>query len=326
MKTEILRYLKEADGYISGQELCERFQVSRTAVWKVVRQLEAEGYEIEAVRNRGYRLKTAGDILSQAEILSSIRGSWAGREILYLDEVDSTNTAAKKAAENGAVHGTLVVSERQTGGKGRRGRAWDSPRGTGIFMTLILRPNMAPVHASMLTLVAALAVADGIRECTGAESLIKWPNDIVMSGKKICGILTEMSADPDCINYVAVGIGINVNMEEFPEEIRGVAASIFTETGKKTKRSLLISAVMAAFERYYEVFMKTTDMSVHLEDYNGKLANCGRTVRVLDPAGEYSGTAIGIDREGELLVEMEDTTVRRVLSGEVSVRGIYGYV
>ena len=185
MKTEILRYLKEADGYISGQELCERFQVSRTAVWKVVRQLEAEGYEIEAVRNRGYRLKTAGDILSQAEILSSIRGSWAGREILYLDEVDSTNTAAKKAAENGAVHGTLVVSERQTGGKGRRGRAWDSPRGTGIFMTLILRPNMAPVQASMLTLVAALAVADGIRECTGAESLIKWPNDIVMSGKKV---------------------------------------------------------------------------------------------------------------------------------------------
>ena len=326
MKTEILRYLKEADGYISGQELCERLQVSRTAVWKVVRQLVAEGYEIEAVRNRGYRLKTAGDILSQAEILSSIRGSWAGREILYLDEVDSTNTAAKKAAENGAVHGTLVVSERQTGGKGRRGRAWDSPRGTGIFMTLILRPNMAPVHASMLTLVAALAVADGIRECTGAESLIKWPNDIVMSGKKICGILTEMSADPDCINYVAVGIGINVNMEEFPEEIRGVAASIFTETGKKTKRSLLISAVMAAFERYYEVFMKTTDMSGLLEDYNGKLANCGRTVRVLDPAGEYSGTAIGIDREGELLVEMEDTTVRRVLSGEVSVRGIYGYV
>lgn len=326
MKTEILRYLKEADGYISGQELCERFQVSRTAVWKVVRQLEAEGYEIEAVRNRGYRLKTAGDILSQAEILSSIRGSWAGREILYLDEVDSTNTAAKKAAENGAVHGTLVVSERQTGGKGRRGRAWDSPRGTGIFMTLILRPNMAPVHASMLTLVAALAVADGIRECTGAESLIKWPNDIVMSGKKVCGILTEMSADPDCINYVAVGIGINVNMEEFPEEIRGVAASIFTETGKKTKRSLLISAVMAAFERYYEVFMKTTDMSGLLEDYNGKLANCGRTVRVLDPAGEYSGTAISIDREGELLVEMEDTTVRRVLSGEVSVRGIYGYV
>ena len=326
MKTEILRYLKEADGYISGQELCERFQVSRTAVWKVVRQLEAEGYEIEAVRNRGYRLKTAGDILSQAEILSSIRGSWAGREILYLDEVDSTNTAAKKAAENGAVHGTLVVSERQTGGKGRRGRAWDSPRGPGIFMTLSLRPNMAPVHASMLTLVAALAVADGIRECTGAESLIKWPNDIVMSGKKVCGILTEMSADPDCINYVAVGIGINVNMEEFPEEIRGVAASIFTETGKKTKRSLLISAVMAAFERYYEVFMKTTDMSGLLEDYNGKLANCGRTVRVLDPAGEYSGTAIGIDREGELLVEMEDTTVRRVLSGEVSVRGIYGYV
>ena len=326
MKSEILNMLRATGGYLSGQQLCDKMGVSRTAVWKAVNDLKEEGYIIEAVRNRGYRLVEDADVITQAELKSILKTRWIGNRLEYFDETDSTNTRARKLAEEGAPHGTLVIADSQSSGKGRRGRLWTSPRGVGIWMSMLLRPDIAPVHASMLTLVAALAVADGIRECTGAESLIKWPNDIVMSGKKVCGILTEMSADPDCINYVAVGIGINVNMEEFPEEIRGVAASIFTETGKKTKRSLLISAVMAAFERYYEVFMKTTDMSGLLEDYNGKLANCGRTVRVLDPAGEYSGTAIGIDREGELLVEMEDTTVRRVLSGEVSVRGIYGYV
>ena len=325
VKTEILKAIKEEAGFVSGQELCDRFGVSRTAVWKAIGQLKEEGFQIEAVRNKGYRLLSSDDVITEAELMSSMEGGFI-KKIVYYEETDSTNIRARKLAEEGAPDGTLVVTDFQNAGRGRRGRMWVSPSGTGIFMSLILRPDILPSSASMLTLVAALAVADGIRECTGAESLIKWPNDIVMSGKKICGILTEMSADPDCINYVAVGIGINVNMEEFPEEIRGVAASIFTETGKKTKRSLLISAVMAAFERYYEVFMKTTDMSGLLEDYNGKLANCGRTVRVLDPAGEYSGTAIGIDREGELLVEMEDTTVRRVLSGEVSVRGIYGYV
>ena len=148
----------------------------------------------------------------------------------------------------------------------------------------------------------------------------------MINGRKICGILTEMSADPDCINYVVVGIGINVNMAQFPEEISQVAASIYTESGKKIQRSVLISAVMEAFEAYYGVFMKTADMSGLLEEYNGKLANCGRTVRVLDPAGEYSGTALGINSQGELLVEMDDKTVKTVISGEVSVRGIYGYV
>lgn len=326
MKTDILRYLKEADGYISGQELCEQFHVSRTAVWKVMKQLEAEGYAIEAVRNRGYRLKTSEDILSREELLSSMKGQWAGKEVLYFDETASTNTEAKKAAENGAPHGTLVVAEHQTGGKGRRGRSWDSPRGTGIFMSLILRPAIAPVHASMLTLVAALAVARGIEQCAQIKSLIKWPNDIVVNGKKICGILTEMSADPDCINYVVAGIGINVNMDQFPEEISQIAASIYTESGNKIRRSTLISAVMEAFEEYYSIFMETADMSRLLDEYNGKLANCSRAVRVLDPAGEYSGTALGINSQGELLVETEDKTVKTVISGEVSVRGIYGYI
>lgn len=326
MKTEVLKILKEADGYLSGQEICEQFHVSRTAVWKVIKQLEAEGYQIEAVRNKGYRLITAGDILSQAELESSIRTRWAAAKVLYFNETDSTNTEAKKAAEQGAPHGTLAVADHQTAGKGRRGRSWSSPPGTGIFMTLLTRPDLHPSGASMLTLVAALAVAEAVGQVCGHKAEIKWPNDIVINGKKICGILTEMSTELEHIYYVVTGMGINANMDEFPDEIRDVATSLVIETGQKVNRSRLIGAVMEAFETYYDRFMETGDMSALMEIYNGCLANAGREVRVLAPAGEYTGTAVGIDKTGELLVLMEDGEIRRVISGEVSVRGIYGYV
>ena len=199
MKGEILKLLKETDGYVSGQELCRRFGVSRTAVWKVVNQLKEEGYEIEAVRNRGYALKGAGDVLSEAELLSCLETEWAGGRIVYFDATDSTNAQAKRLAH--APHGTLVVSDRQDGGKGRRGRSWASPSGVGIWMSLILRPEIAPSSASMLTLAAALAVREGIQEETGLSPLIKWPNDLVLNGKKICGILTEMSTELMEIQY-----------------------------------------------------------------------------------------------------------------------------
>lgn len=326
MKTEVLRMLKETDGYVSGQELCEQFHVSRTAVWKVIKQLEKEGYEIEAVRNKGYRLKMAGDILSRTELLSSINTEWAGREILYFDETDSTNTEIKKAAEKDAPHGTLAVADYQTMGKGRRGRSWTSPHGVGIWMSILLRPKLHPSCASMLTLVAALAVAEGIEEVCGLESKIKWPNDIVVNGKKVCGILTEMSTELECINYVVVGIGINANAEKFPEEIRETATSLLLETGNRVARSWLIGAVMKALEKYYGLFLEKQNLSGLLDAYNSKLANKDNVVRVLAPGREYTGTAEGINEEGELLVRMGDGELRTVISGEVSVRGIYGYV
>lgn len=326
MKTEVLRMLKEADGYISGQEICEKFDVSRTAVWKVIKQLEAEGYLIEAVRNKGYRLKTAGDILSRAELESGMKTEWAGRNVLYFDETGSTNTAAKMAAEEGAPHGTLAVADYQNMGKGRRGKMWTSPRGVGVWMSLMIRPELHPSSASMLTLVAAMAVSEGITKTCGLETQIKWPNDIVAGGKKLCGILTEMSTELECINYVVTGIGINANMEEFPDEIREVATSILMQTGKTVKRSELIGTVMEAYEKYYALFMESGDMAGLLEVYNSHLANVNRSVRVLSPGNEYVGTALGINEAGELLVKTEDGAVHQVISGEVSVRGIYGYV
>lgn len=184
MKAKILAALRETEGYVSGQELCERFGVSRTAVWKAINQLKKDGYEIEAVQNRGYRIVGAPDILSENELSSIRKTDWIGKKIYYYDETDSTNVRASRLAEEGAEHGTLVVADQQDAGKGRRGRGWSSLPGTGIFMTLILKPELNPSNASMLTLVAAMAVAKGITRCTGMEAKIKWPNDIVINGKK----------------------------------------------------------------------------------------------------------------------------------------------
>lgn len=326
MKTEILSMLRETDGYISGQQLCEHFQVSRTAVWKVMEQLKAEGYQIEAVRNRGYHLEKSPDVLGEAEIKSLLNTSWAGCDVLYFPETDSTNTRAKRLGDEGAVHGTLVAADRQTGGKGRRGRRWESPAGSSIYMSILLRPDIPPDQAPMLTLVMAQSTAEAIRIRTGEEALIKWPNDIVINGKKVCGILTEMSTEIQWINHVVIGVGINVNTEHFPEELAETATSIYLESGEKQLRSGLIAEVLKQFERYYAMFLETGNLSAMQEEYNRLLVNRDREVKVLEPGNEYNGYAIGINETGELLIRTEDGQIREIYAGEVSVRGIYGYV
>lgn len=326
MKTEILSMLRETDGYISGQQICEQFQVSRTAVWKVMEQLKAEGYQIEAVRNRGYHLEKSPDVLGEAEIKSLLNTSWAGCDVLYFPETDSTNTRAKRLGDEGAVHGTLVAADRQTGGKGRRGRRWESPAGSSIYMSILLRPDIPPDQAPMLTLVMAQSTAEAIRIQTGEEALIKWPNDIVINGKKVCGILTEMSTEIQWINHVVIGVGINVNTEYFPEELTETATSIYLESGGKQQRSGLIAEVLKQFERYYAMFLETGNLSAMQEEYNRLLVNRDREVKVLEPGNEYNGYAIGINETGELLIRTEDGQIREVYAGEVSVRGIYGYV
>ena len=325
MKTEIIKLLKAAPDYVSGQELCETFGVSRTAVWKVIRQLQEDGYEIEAKRNRGYRLGDSGDVFTGAELRSLLNTRWVGHNLVFLEQVDSTNEEAKRQAEKGAPDGTLVAAAEQSAGKGRRGRTWISEKGTGVWMSLLLRPDFPPECASMLTLVAAMAVEKGISRVTGVDGQIKWPNDVVIEGKKVCGILTEMSTEMECIHYVVVGIGINVGTEEFPEEIRDLATSLYLSTQKKVKRAVLAAAVAEAWEFYYEQFFKSGDLRFLMEEYNERLVNRGREVKVLALDGGYMGISQGINEKGELLVETGGM-VRTVISGEVSVRGIYGYV
>lgn len=326
MKEEILRLLRDADGYISGQELCNRFGVSRTAVWKAINQLKEAGYEIEAQQNKGYRLKAAPDLMTEAEIKSLMHTDWVAKEVLYFDTIDSTNTKAQELAEKGYPSGTLVVADKQESGKGRRGRSWVSPSGTGIFMTLMIKPDINPNNASMLTLVAALAVAKAITSVTGEEAMIKWPNDIVVNGKKVCGILTEMNAQFDYINHIVVGIGINVHNESFPEEISQMASSLMIEAGgKRFHRAQIIAETMSYFEQYYDTFLQTQDLSALVREYDELLVNMNKAVRVLDPKEPFDGKAMGITPKGELIVDTWESR-KLVSSGEVSVRGIYGYV
>ncbi len=326
MKSEILRLLKESNTYISGQQLCEQFQVSRTAIWKVIDQLKKEGYQIEAVRNKGYRLIDSPDVMSKAEIESLMDTKWAGSNVVYYDEIDSTNNRAKEAGDNGTENGTLFVADMQVAGKGRRGRVWQSPSGSSIYMTILLYPKISPMKAPQLTLVMAIAVAEGIQAVTGLDTKIKWPNDIIVNGKKICGILTEMSTEIDYINHVVIGVGINVNQDSFPEDIRKTATSLKMELGQKIKRSELIAAVMKSFEKNYEIFVKTEDLSGLQELYNSMLVNLDRDVKVLEPGNEYEAHALGINRTGELIVRTPDGKEKEIYAGEVSVRGVYGYV
>jgi BirA family biotin operon repressor/biotin-[acetyl-CoA-carboxylase] ligase len=263
--------------------------------------------------------------MDKVELTSIRKTEWAGCEIYYFDSIDSTNTKAKELAEGGHPTGTLVVADQQTAGKGRRGRTWESPAGNSIFMTLLLKPDINPNNASMLTLVSAMAVCGSIRKVTGADALIKWPNDIVIDGKKICGILTEMSAQFDYISHIVIGIGINVHNETFPEEIQATAGSLFQACNRRFHRADLIEGFLEEFERVYEIYMRTEDMNGLQKEYDSLLVNKGRQVRVLDPKEPFEGKAMGITKRGELIVDTWESR-KQVSSGEVSVRGIYGYV
>ena len=326
VKEKVLKALRETDEYVSGQMLCEQLKVSRTAVWKAIRQLKEEGYDIDSVNNRGYRLRRVPDVMSAAEILSQLETDWMGRPLVYLDIVDSTNEYAKELAKKEYVHGTVVVGDHQSAGKGRLGRGWSSPKGCAVYISYLLKPDILPAHASMLTLVAALSTSRAIEEITGCDCQIKWPNDIVMDGKKVCGILTEMSADMDCIHYVVTGIGVNVNMTSFDESIKDTATSLRLQTGNIISRSKLILSMLSYFEKDYAVFIKTEDLSGLLEDYNKRLVNRGRQVRIVERKQEWKAVARQINKAGELEVETEDGQIKYIVSGEVSVRGIYGYV
>ena len=326
IKTKILKVLRGTKDYISGQELCEQLGVSRTAVWKYMKQLKEEGYEIQAVQNKGYRLVEVPDVLGESEIKSRMNTRWAGREVYFYEEIDSTNTQAKRLAEEGAVSGTLVVSDCQTKGKGRRGRVWESPKGTALYMTLMIRPQIRPERASMLTLVIGLSVVQAIRNVLKVEVGIKWPNDVVLNKKKLVGILTEMNAQMDYIEYLVLGVGINANTKEFPPEIQDKATSLQIELGYPVNRAELVAETMKCFENYYEIFEKTQDHSGLMEAYQEVLVNYNQPVRVLEPGNEYSGIARGINELGELLVERENGVVETVYAGEVSVRGLYSYV
>ncbi len=285
-----------------------------------------EGCAGGAARGEDCRLLGAAGVLSGAEWQSRLRGRRIGWPVKCYGETDSTNLRAKALAEEGAPEGTLVIAESQTEGRGRRGRSWVSPPGEGLWFSFILRPAVVPAAAPAITLTAALAAASGIGDMTGLAPGIKWPNDIVLGGRKLVGILTELAAVDGRVRYVVVGIGINVNIAEFPAEISRTATSLYLETGRRWDRPDLLAAVMKRMEEYYAEYLKTGDMSGLMEEYGARLVSRGEEVMVLAPRNEHRGICEGIDGQGRMLVRLEDGSEERVMSGEVSVRGIYGYV
>ena len=263
-------------------------------------------------------------IYNETTIADQIHTKWAGKTVHFARETDSTNLWIKRLAKEGASEGTLALAEFQSAGRGRLGRSWEVPEGTSVMMSILLRPKFEPQYAPTLTLVMGMAVAKAVKNL-GFDVSIKWPNDVVVSHKKICGILTEMGVRDGKIDYAVIGVGINVNIKEFPEEMADKATSLYLESGKEFDRSQIPGLVMEAFEEYYEKFAATCDLRGLKEEYESILANYNQPVRVLAKE-PYEGVARGITDGGELLVEKTDGTIVAVSAGEVSVRGLYSYV
>ncbi|MCB5483420.1 biotin--[acetyl-CoA-carboxylase] ligase [Blautia faecis] len=263
-------------------------------------------------------------IYNETTIADQIHTKWAGKTVHFARETDSTNLWIKRLAKEGASEGTLALAEFQSAGRGRLGRSWEVPEGTSVMMSILLRPKFEPQYAPTLTLVMGMAVAKAVKNL-GFDVSIKWPNDVVVSHKKICGILTEMGVRDGKIDYAVIGVGINVNIKEFPEEMADKATSLYLESGREFDRSQIPGLVMEAFEKYYEKFAATCDLSGLKEEYESILANYNQPVRVLAKE-PYEGVARGITDGGELLVEKTDGTIVAVSAGEVSVRGLYSYV
>jgi len=319
-KDAVLEILwKNADAYISGAELARMLSVSRTAVWKGIEQLRAEGYLIESVTNRGYRLSSKSDVLSAEGIEKYLKNKKLSLQVYK--SVSSTNTVLKGLAADGAREGLVLLAEEQTQGRGRLGRDFYSPPGTGIYMSLLLRPEISAAEATRFTACAAVSVARAIEELAGIPAEIKWVNDVLVKGKKVCGILTEASVDCESamINYVVVGIGVNacVPADNFPEELRKVAGAVFSGERIPELRCRIAAAILDNLMAYYE---HPEDKSYY-EEYKRRSLVLGRPINILAPGkAPVPARVLELEPDFALRVQCEDGSIKRVNSGEVSIR------
>lgn len=325
VKNEILKLLKESEGFISGECISKKFGVTRAAIWKSINSLKEDGYKIESISRRGYRLLSSPDILTFEEIKESLNTRFIANKVYYYDSIDSTNKMAKDIGFK--EEGVIIVAEEQLEGRGRLGRTWESPKKKGIYFSIILKPQLSPTKVAKLTLIGAAAVNLAINEM-GIKSQIKWPNDIVVNGKKVCGILTEMSSELNMINYVIIGIGINVNLEEseIPEDLKDKATSLKIESKIKIDRKKLFATILNKFEELYIPFKDDEDISKTIEICKNNSAVIGKEILVVNGASKRLGKALDLNEAGELIVDFEDGKIESVFSGEISIRGMEGYI
>jgi BirA family biotin operon repressor/biotin-[acetyl-CoA-carboxylase] ligase len=321
MRDSILKALQQ-EGHVSGEQLGKRFSISRTAVWKHVNELRRIGYQIDSSPRTGYSFIKSPDLVIPEEIALGLNTSIMGRRILYREEVTSTQDEAGEVARKGAEEGVVVISERQTKGRGRKGRLWSSPPREGVYFSTILRPNLKPNQIVQIPLIAGVAVCKAIRRVTPLEPRIKWPNDITIGGKKVAGILAEMSCDMDRVDHIVLGIGVNVNTRcsLLPEPTRGIATSLAERCGEYVSRVRLVQSILAEFDALYTAFL-ASGFDALREEWKALDSTVGSWVKVSDAEGEIKGKALDIDGEGFLLVRKENGNVKRVISGDVSLIG-----
>lgn len=328
MKYEVLHILKKnTHTFVSGQLISDKLGVSRTAVWKYINNLKKEGYLIDSSSKKGYKLLDSPDILSFEEIQKYLKTKYIGKKILHAEKVDSTNNRAKELASGGEPHGTLVIAEEQAGGRGRLGRVWYSPKYKGIWLSMILRPDINPMQIPKITQIAAAAVVTSLKDFK-IDATIKWPNDIILNGKKICGILTEMNAEMNKVHYVVLGMGINANLDkdDLEKDILDKATSIKIETGTTLDRKSFVGNLINKFEYLYEEFDKTQNIKSSMKICRNNSAVIGKTIRIIRGENETFAKALDLDENGALMVEYKNGTRENLISGEISIRALNGYI
>lgn len=318
---KILEYLRRG-GYVSGQEISNHLNISRNGVSKWIKILREKGYEINSVTNKGYLLISEPDELSAEKIAGLLKTTYIGYPTKVMDCVDSTNEEVKRAARGGGQQGLLLVAKKQTGGKGRLGRVWISPEGTSIYMSVLLTPELSPTQLPCITLVFGLAICRAIRDIAECEALIKWPNDIIIGNKKLCGILAEMTVEDNLVSYATVGVGINVNNRGFSDEISHKATSLYLEKSISFDRNEIIAVLCGYIEQVYDEFIVSGFDSLK-DEYVNLCATIGRDVSAQRAGGEICGKAVDVADDGSLIVELDSGDRVSISTGEVAVQGIY---
>lgn len=330
-KETVLKLLQDSGGkYVSGEAVSGELNITRAAVWKAVSALRRDGYAIEARKSQGYRLTKTPDLLTEPAIRARLGETrMVGRKLCCFRSVDSTNAYLKRAASKGVADGTVAVADEQTGGRGRRGRSFQSPAGKGVYLSALLRPPLEPTKLLPLTGFAAVAVCNAIERVAGARPQIKWTNDLVLGGKKLCGILTELSMEGEsgALQYAIIGIGVNVaqTREDFAGELEGIATSLAIETGKSVSRAALAAAMIEELDALYVALLRHK-LRPYLDTYRRDCLTIGREVQLLWEDIHEKVVATGVDDELGLIVLRQNGAQETIRSGEVSVRGLYGYV
>lgn len=314
---KILNYFKKhEEGYVSGEDLSRELGISRAGVWKHIESLREEGYDIEAFPHLGYRLISIPDRLTEIELKWQLKTDIIARKIYSYKETSSTNDAAYQLAASGEKEGSVIIAESQTAGRGRMGRSWVSPRSKGAYFSAILRPDILPKEVSSITLFSALSVAKTIKEMADLAAFIKWPNDVLINNKKICGILTEMNAETDKINFVIIGIGININTKE--DLLPKGATSIMEAKGEEVSRVELVKGIFKNLDKYYKLF-NGGHIAEIIREYKEFSNFLGKRVRVTYHDTKIEGYAVDVDKEGALILRMDSGLNERILAGDVTI-------